>query len=228
MTGYFLTILEGAALTVAVSLASLLLAILLGLAGASAKLSGRKPLVAAATLYTTLVRGIPELVLMLLIFYGGTIGLNNLMEALGSEQTLDIDPFAAGVITIGFIYGAYMTETFRGAILAVPKGQMEAAWAFGMGPLRTFWRITLPQMIRYALPGFTNNWLVLIKATALVSLIGLQDMTYRAKQASSATREPFTFLLFAAGLFLLYTWVSLWVLRRVEARYSLGTKRGQL
>lgn len=228
MTGYYLTILEGAALTVAVSLASLLVAILLGLAGASAKLSGRKPLVAAATLYTTLVRGVPELVLMLLIFYGGTIGLNTLMEALGSEQTIDIEPFAAGVITIGFIYGAYMTETFRGAILAVPKGQMEAAWAFGMGRLRTFWRITLPQMIRYALPGFTNNWLVLIKATALVSLIGLQDMTYRAKQASAATREPFTFLLFAAGLFLLYTWVSLWALRKVEARYSLGTKRGQL
>ncbi len=228
MTGYYLTILEGAALTVAVSLASLLVAILLGLAGASAKLSGRKPLVVAATLYTTLVRGVPELVLMLLIFYGGTIGLNALMEALGSEQTIDIEPFAAGVITIGFIYGAYMTETFRGAILAIPKGQMEAAWAFGMGPLRTFWRITLPQMIRYALPGFTNNWLVLIKATALVSLIGLQDMTYRAKQASAATREPFTFLLFAAGLFLLYTWISLWALRQVEARYSLGTKRGQL
>ena len=228
MNGYFLTILEGAGLTVAVSLASLLVAIVLGLAGASAKLSGHKPLVWLATAYTTLVRGIPELVLMLLIFYGGTIGLNSLMEALGSEQTIDINPFAAGVLTIGFIYGGYMTETFRGAILSVPKGQMEAAWAFGMGRLRTFWRITLPQMIRYALPGFTNNWLVLIKTTALVSLIGLQDLTYRAKQASAATREPFTFLLFAAALFLLYTWVSLRVLRRVNARYSLGTKRGQL
>ena len=228
MTGYFLTILEGAGLTVAVSLASLLVAILLGLAGASAKLSGHKPLVWLATAYTTLVRGIPELVLMLLIFYGGTIGLNALLEALGSAESIDINPFAAGVLTIGFIYGGYMTETFRGAILSVPKGQMEAAWAFGMGRLRTFWRITLPQMIRYALPGFTNNWLVLIKTTALVSLIGLQDMTYRAKQASAATREPFTFLLFAAALFLLYTWVSLRVLRRVNARYSLGTKRGQL
>ena len=144
MTGYFLTILEGAALTVAVSLASLLLSILLGLAGASAKLSGRKTLVAIATLYTTLVRGVPELVLMLLLFYGGTIGLNSLMEAMGSEATVDIEPFSAGVATIGFIYGAYMTETFRGAILSVPRGQMEAAWAFGMGRLRTFWRITLP------------------------------------------------------------------------------------
>jgi arginine/ornithine transport system permease protein len=149
------------------------------------------------------------------------------MESLGSRESVDINPFLAGVITIGFIYGAYMTETFRGAILSIPKGQMEAAWAFGMGRVRTFWRITLPQMVRYALPGFTNNWLVLIKATALVSLIGLQDMTYLAKQASAASREPFTFFVFVAVLFLLYTSASLWVLRRVERRYSLGVTRAE-
>jgi arginine/ornithine transport system permease protein len=182
--------------------------------------------VALATAYTTLVRGVPELVLMLLVFYGGTIGLNHLLEMAGSRRTVDINPFLAGVITIGFIYGAYMTETFRGAILSIPKGQMEAAWAFGMGRTRTFLRITAPQMVRYALPGFTNNWLVLIKATALVSLIGLQEMTYLAKQASAATREPFTFFLFAAALFLVYTSVSLWVLRKLERRFSLGVKRG--
>jgi len=193
LSGYYASILQGALLTVGVSLAALVVAILLGLAGAAAKLSGRTPLVWAATVYTTVVRGVPELVLMLLIFYGGTIGLNNLLEALGSEASVDINPFLAGVLTIGFIYGAYMTETFRGAILSIPRGQMEAAWAFGMGSLRTFMRITAPQMVRYALPGFTNNWLVLIKATALVSLIGLHEMTYLAKQASAATREPFTF-----------------------------------
>lgn len=228
MSGYYASILQGALLTVGVSLAALVFAILLGLVGAAAKLSGRPVLVALATLYTTLVRGVPELVLMLLIFYGGTIGLNNLLEALGSKATVDINPFLAGVLTIGFIYGAYMTETFRGAILSIPKGQMEAAWAFGMGPLRTFLRITAPQMVRYALPGFTNNWLVLIKATALISLIGLQEMTYLAKQASSATREPFTFFLFAAGLFLVYTSVSLWALRKLERRFSMGVKRGHV
>lgn len=225
MSGYFQSILQGALLTVGVSLAALVVSIVLGLAGASAKLSGRRPLVWLATLYTTLVRGVPELVLMLLIFYGGTIGLNHLLEALGSRHTVDINPFAAGTLTIGFIYGAYMTETFRGAILSIPRGQMEAAWAFGMGRLATFTRITLPQMVRYALPGFTNNWLVLIKATALVSLIGLQEMTYLAKQASSATREPFTFFLFAAALFLVYTSVSLWALRWLNRRFSLGVKR---
>ena len=181
-----------------------------------------------ATVYTTLIRGVPELVLMLLVFYGGTIGLNNLLERLGSEATVDINPFFAGVLTIGFIYGAYMTETFRGALLSIPPGQAEAAWAFGMSKGQTFFRITAPQMVRYALPGFTNNWLVLIKATALVSLIGLQEMTYLAKQASAATRSPFAFFLFTAALFLVYTSVSLYVLRRLNARYSLGAKRGQL
>ncbi len=228
MSSYYTSILYGAVLTVGVSLAALLVAVVLGLAGAGAKLSGRPLLVALATLYTTIIRGIPELVLMLLVFYGGTIGLNSLLEAMGSEATVDINPFLAGVLTIGFIYGAYMTETFRGAILAIPKGQAEAAWAFGMGRMQTFMRITAPQMVRYALPGFTNNWLVLIKATALVSLIGLQEMTYLAKQASAATRSPFAYFLFTAALFLIYTTVSLWVLRRLNARYSLGTKRVQL
>jgi arginine/ornithine transport system permease protein len=228
MQSYFLAILNGAVLTVGVSLAALIVSIVLGLLGAGAKLSGRPVLVGLATVYTTVIRGIPDLVLMLLVFYGGTIGLNNLLEWMGSESTVDINPFAAGVLTIGFIYGAYMTETFRGAILSIPKGQAEAAWAFGMGRTQTFLRITAPQMVRYALPGFTNNWLVLIKATALVSLIGLQEMTYIAKQASAATRSPFTFLLFAAALFLIYTAVSLYVLRKLNARYSLGTKRGQL
>jgi arginine/ornithine transport system permease protein len=227
VSGYYLSILQGALLTVGVSVAALGVAILLGLLGATAKLSGRPVWVGLATVYTTVIRGVPELVLMLLIFYGGTIGLNHLMEALGQTGSVDINPFLAGVITIGFIYGAYMTETFRGAILSIPKGQMEAAWAFGMGRVQTFWRITLPQMVRYALPGFTNNWLVLIKATALVSLIGLQDMTYLAKQASAATREPFTFFVFVAILFLLFTSASLWVLRRVERRYSLGVKRAE-
>ena len=227
MSGYYLSILQGALLTVGVSVAALGVAILLGLLGATAKLSGRPVWVGLATVYTTVIRGVPELVLMLLIFYGGTIGLNHLMEALGQTGSVDINPFVAGVITIGFIYGAYMTETFRGAILSIPKGQMESAWAFGMGRVQTFWRITLPQMVRYALPGFTNNWLVLIKATALVSLIGLQDMTYLAKQASAATREPFTFFVFVAILFLLFTSASLWVLRRVERRYSLGVKRAE-
>ena len=228
MSDYYLAILQGSLLTVGVSLASLAVATLLGLLGAAAKLSGSRPLVWLAQLYTTVVRGVPELLMMLLIFYGGAIGLNHLLELWGNQEGVDLDPFVAGVLTIGFIYGAYMTETFRGAILAIPRGQMEAAWAFGMGRLRTFLRITLPQMVRYALPSFTNNWLVLIKATALVSLIGLHDMTYLAKQSSAAVREPFAFFLFAAALYLVFTSLSLWALRAVSRRYSLGTDKVQL
>lgn len=228
MTGYYVSILNGALLTVSVSIASLVVAVVLGLLGAAAKLSGRRALVVLATAYTTVIRGVPELVLMLLVFYGGSIGINKLLELSGTGGTLDINPFAAGVLTLGFIYGAYMTETFRGAILAIPRGQLEAATAFGMSSLQVFLRITAPQMVRYALPGFTNNWLVLIKATALVSLIGLHEMTYLAKQASAATRSPFAFFLFTAALFLLYTWLSLQVLHRLHARYSLGTRRGEL
>jgi arginine/ornithine transport system permease protein len=228
LSAYYSSILYGALLTVTVSLAALVVATILGLLGAAAKLSGKRPLAGLAIVYTTIIRGIPDLVLMLLVFYGGSIGLNNLLEALGSDVTPDINPFTAGVLTLGFIYGAYMTETFRGAILAIPPGQFEAGAAFGMNPRQVFLRITAPQMVRYALPGFTNNWLVLIKATALVSLIGLQEMTYLSKQASAATRSPFAFFLFTAGLFLIYTWISLVVLRKLNARYSLGAKRGEL
>ena len=225
MNAYYFSILQGSLMTVAVALASLLLAVLFGLLGAAARLSANPLAEAAGTAYTTVIRGIPDLVLMLLVFYGGTMGLNYLMTAMGSKGSVDINPFVAGVLTLGFIYGAYMTETFRGAILSIPGGQAEAALAFGMGRTQTFLRIIAPQMVRYALPGFTNNWLVLIKSTALVSLIGLQEMTYIAKQASAATRSPFEFFLFTAALFLLFTSASLWVLRCLNTRYSLGIRR---
>jgi arginine/ornithine transport system permease protein len=225
MNDYFYSILLGARLTIAVSLGALAVSIFFGFAGALAKMSGNRLLTGIAATYTTVIRGVPELVLMLLVFYGGSIAINTLLEAAGSSATLDINAFAAGVITLGFIYGAYMTETFRGAMLAIPQGQAEAAYAYGMRPKQVFLRITLPQMVRYALPGFTNNWLVLIKATALVSLLGLQDMTYLAKQASAATRSSFMYFLFTAALYLLFTWASLVALRWLNARYSLGVRR---
>jgi arginine/ornithine transport system permease protein len=225
MSGYYLGILQGSLISVAVALTSLALAVVLGLLTAAARLSKHRPSVLIATCYATVMRGIPELVLMLLVFYGGTMGLNHLLQMMGSTASVDINPFVAGVLTLGMVYGAYMSETFRGAILAIPAGQAEAAQAFGMGRQQIFMRIILPQMVRYALPGFSNNWLVLIKATALVSLIGLHDMTYLAKQASAATRQPFIFLLFTGMLFLLFTSLSLWALRKLNHRYSLGSRK---
>jgi len=221
--GYLPAILTGLSNTLLVAALSLLTACVFGLLGAVAKLSGSRTARWTAQAYTTLIRGLPELVLMLLIFYGGQILLNKLVEAQGWEY-IDVPPYVAGVLTIGFIFGAYLTETFRGAILAIPRGQAEAALAFGMARGQVLRRIVLPQMVRHAIPGFSNNWLVMIKATALVSIIGLDDMLHRANLAASATREPFTFFVLVALIYLAVTTVSIWLLSRLEKRYSLGVK----
>ena len=222
--GYLPALLQGLAATLGVALVSLGVAIGFGLAGAAAKLYGAAPLRWAAGAYTTLIRGLPELVLMLLVFFGAQIGLNQLAEWRGWEP-IDVPPFVAGTLTIGFVYGAYLTETFRGAILAIPKGQIEAAQAFGMARGRIARRIVLPQMVRHAIPGFSNTWLVLVKATALVSIIGLDDMLFRANLAASSTREPFTFYAAAALLYLAITTVSIAGLHALERRYSLGVRQ---
>ena len=206
--GYGASLLEGLAVTLGVALASLAVACVLGLAGAAAKLSRRPLLGGIAAVYTTLIRGVPDLVLMLLVFYGGQVLVNHLAQRLGSDGYVDIDPFIAGVLTIGFIFGAYLTETFRGAFLAVSAGQREAGLAFGMSRWQVLRRITAPQMLRHALPSLSNNWLVLVKSTAIVSLIGLNDMMQKAQQAAGTTREPFVFYAAAALLYLLITSVS--------------------
>ena len=223
LQGYGASLLEGAALTLAVALASLALALLLGLAGAAAKLSASPFWRGAATVYTTLIRGVPDLVLMLLVFFGGQIAVNAALQRFGMDY-VDIDPFVAGVATLGFIFGAYFTETFRGAMLAVPHGQIEAARAFGLTRAQVFRRISGPQMLRFAIPSFTNNWLVLVKSTALVSVIGLNDMMQKAGQAAGATRRPFTFYLAVGVLYLGVTTVSVLALRALEARVSRGVK----
>ena len=176
--GFSQVILQGALVTLELALSSVVLAVLIGLAGAGAKLSSNRPLALVFEGYTTLIRGVPDLVLMLLIFYGLQIALNSVTDALGMAQ-FDIDPMIAGIITLGFIYGAYFTETFRGAYLAVPKGHIEAATAFGFSGGQTFRRILFPAMMRYALPGIGNNWQVILKATALVSLLGLEGLAAR-------------------------------------------------
>ncbi|MGD8242742.1 MAG: ABC transporter permease [Desulfobacterales bacterium] len=220
--GYGPSILEGTLLTIAVSLTALGLAMLLGILGALGKLSGSGTMRIAAQTYTTIIRGIPDLVLMLLVFFGGQVFINQMALLVGYEDYIDINPFIAGVSTIGFIFGAYMTETFRGAILAVPRGQIEAAYAYGMRRSQMFRRILMPQMIRHAIPGFGNNWLVLVKTTALVSIIGLDDMVRKASLAAGATRLPFTFYLVVAFNYLIITSISVYLLRWLETRYSAG------
>lgn len=212
------------AVTVEVALLSLFIAVVLGMLGAVAKLSRSRIAQSIASVYTTIIRGVPDLVLMMLLFFGGQIVANNIAEKFGWGY-LDISPFIAGTLTIGFIFGAYMTETFRGGILAVPRGEIEAGYAFGMTAKQVFFRITLPAMVRHALPGFGNNWMVLAKATALVSVIGLHDMVYNANQAGGTTRQPFTFLLVVAFLYLLITGLSDLGLRWADKKFSVGVRR---
>jgi len=217
-------ILRGMLVNVEVALLALLISIILGMMGAVARLSNSRIARSAAGIYTTLIRGMPSLVLITIIFFGGQIVLNTIGEKLGLEY-IDVSPFAAGVGTIGFIIGAYMAETFRGGILAVSRGEIEAGYAFGMTPLTVFLRITLPAMVRHALPGFGNNWLVLTKDTALISVIGLHDMVYNALVAGGSTRKPFTFLCVVAFLFLLITGVSDIGIRWLDKRYSVGVRK---
>lgn len=228
LKGYGAVILDGAWLTLQLALSSMALAIVLGLIGVALRLSPVRWLAWLGDLYSTVIRGIPDLVLILLIFYGGQDIINRVAPLLGYEDYIDLNPLIAGIGTLSFIFGAYLSETFRGAFLGIPKGQAEAGFAYGMSARQVFFRIQVPQMIRLAIPGFTNNWLVLTKATALISVVGLQDMMFKAKQAADATREPFTFFLAVAALYLVLTSVSLLALKFLERRYSVGVKVAEL
>lgn len=225
--GYSQLIINGALVTLELALSSVLLSVVIGLIGAGAKLSRSRVLAGSFEGYTTLIRGVPDLVLMLLIFYGLQIALNSLTEALGLDQ-IDIDPMSAGISTLGFIYGAYFTETFRGAFLAVPRGQIEAATAFGFSASQTFRRILFPAMVRFALPGIGNNWQVILKATALVSLLGLNDVVKATQLAGKGTYQPFYFAIVAGVVYLLFTTLSNGVLLWLTRRYSLGVKKAEL
>ena len=219
---------EGTVATVQLALLSLGLSFVIGLAGAAAKLSANRWYSMPATVYTTLIRGVPDLVLMLLLFYSFQDLLNRITDAFKQSQ-IEIDPFLAGVCVLGLIYGAYFTETFRGAFLAVPRGQLEAAAAFGMTQGQTFRRILFPQMMRFALPGISNNWQVILKATALVSIIGLRDVVRVAQDAITGTVSKgayyaFLFLLTAALIYLLLAIVSDWVFHILMKHYSVGIR----
>ena len=223
LKGFGPLLMQGTWMTIKLSLLSLLVSVLLGLLGASAKLSSARLVRFPAQLYTTLIRGVPDLVLMLLIFYSLQTWLTLLTDSLEWDY-IEIDPFTAGVITLGFIYGAYFTETFRGAILSVPRGQSEAGTAYGLSRGQRFRFIVFPQMMRYALPGIGNNWMVMLKATALVSIIGLADVVKAAQDAGKATYQLFYFLILAGLIYLLITSASNFVLRRLERRFNVGTR----
>lgn len=220
LQGYGDLLLNGAVLTVKLALTSLVFGLLFGLLGAVSKLSKIKPLVAVATAYTTVIRGIPELLSVLFIYYGGTMILGALLEKFGYRDSIDISPFWAGVAALSIAFGAYATETFRMAFQEIPVGQKEAAQALGMQQGQILWRITLPQVWRLALPGLGNLFLVLLKDTALVSVVGLEDIMRNASVAANTTQSQFTFYMAAALLYLAMTVVITGILMGLESWYN--------
>ena len=214
-------LLQGLWVTLGVALFSLVLATALGALAAAAKLGGGRLARWVAEAYTTILRGIPDLVTILLVYFGGQRLANSLARGVGLDG-LDISIFAAGVLALGLAYGAYMAETFRGAYLSIPRGQIEAAVACGLSRRRTLWRIVAPQLMRHALPGFTNVWQVLVKSTAIVSVIGLSDLVGLATRIGRRERDPFTFLLVVLVAYLLLTAISGWLLARAERRLARG------
>jgi arginine/ornithine transport system permease protein len=228
--GYGPDIFRGAIVTIELGLLSLVVSLLLGLLGASAKLSSNPILRGMATTYTTIIRGVPDLVMMMLIYFGGQVIINSITDWIYATYDYDIfiniDQFVAGVVAIGFIFGAYMTETFRGAFLAVDRGQIEAARAYGMTSWKLFCRVLFPQMMRHALPGLGNNWQVMLKTTALVSVIGLTDMVRLAAEASKATHEPFKFFIPVVIVYLALTSISEFIIDRLDRHYSVGVQKG--
>ena len=222
--GFLPSLIQGAGVTLSLALVSMAMAMALGLAGAMAKLSSNRFLRRAAQLYTTVMRGVPDLVMMFLIFYGGQLLVNKMADH-WHWGDVTIDPFVAGTLTIGFIFGAYMTEIFRGAFLAVPAGQREAALACGMTPAQALRRVVGPQMLRHALAPLSNTWLVMVKSTAIVSLIGLSDLMDRAKNAGSSTQEPFLFYAAAGAMYLVFTSASELLFAWLRRRFAVGVRQ---
>lgn len=224
LSGFGPALAAGTLMTVQLALSALCVGLVLGLLGAFAKTSPYKPLQWLGGTYSTLVRGVPELLWVLLIYFG-TVGLmRGLAELLGVES-LELSPFAAGVIALGLCFGAYATEVFRGAILAIPKGHREAGQALGLSKGRILWRLVMPQMWRIALPGLGNLFMILMKDTALVSVIGLNELMRRSQIAVTASKEPFTFYMVAAFIYLGLTIIAMIGLHFLEKRANRGFKR---
>lgn len=198
-----------------IALGAYVLGLLIGTAGAYGKLYGGPFVRDILGVYTTVVRAVPELVLILLLFYAGTDLVNRAMAALGYGP-VDISALAAGIVVLGVVQGAYSTEVLRGAILAVPQGQIEAARAYGMSPGLLLRRITLPAMLPYAIPGLANLWLIATKDTALLAVVGFNELTLMTRQAAGATKAYFTFFMAAGVLYLCLTLFSNLIIGRVE------------
>lgn len=198
----------GAISTLQISFLAYALGLLIGLLGARGKLAGGKVTRRLLDWYTTIVRSVPELLLIVILYYTGTQGLNSLLASFGYGP-VRVNGFIAAVAVLGVVQGAYSTEVLRGAIKAIPVGQIEAARAYGMSPFLLFRRITLPAMLPYAIPGLSNLWLNATKDSALISVVGYLELTKITQQAAGGTKWYFLFYSVAAAIYLVISLVSL-------------------
>lgn len=219
--GWGWNLLRGLAATLQIALGAFALGLIIGLFGALGKLNGSVITRWLLEIYTTIIRAVPELVLILLLYYAGTGLINQLLESFG-YRPIDISGLAAGIAVLGIVQGAYATEVIRGAMLAVPRGQLEAATAFGMSRWTALRRITLPAMLPFALPGLSNLWLIVIKDTALLAVVGFSELALTTRQAAGSTRAWFMFFLVAAAMYLCVTLLSNQVFRLLEKRARRG------
>ena len=222
--GFGPALIAGTWMTIQLALAALALGLVLGLLGALAKTSPFVTLRWVGGTYSTIVRGVPELLWVLLIYFGTISLIRGIGEIFGIEN-LALSPFAAGTIALGLCFGAYATEVFRGALLAIPKGHREAGLALGLGKRRIFMKLILPQMWRLALPGLGNLFMILMKDTALVSVIGLEEIMRTSQIAVTASKEPFTFFVVAACIYLGLTVIAMTGMYFLERRAGRGFTR---
>lgn len=210
-------LLQGAWVTVQLALSSLVVGLALGLVLAAGSLSRRTPLRRAVRLCTGLLRGIPEFLIVLVCYFGLSNLINNHLDG-----AVEISPFAAGVFALSIVFAAYASEVFRGSFAALPRGQIEAAQAFGLTPTQTFFAVRLPQAWRIALPSLGNLWQSLLKDTSLVSVVGLEDLLKKSNMAAQATHQPFLFFLAAAAVYFVFLHASQPVFAWLERRAGRG------
>lgn len=212
----------GAVSTLEISFLAYVFGMSLGLAGAMGKLTGGKILKGILEVYTTVIRALPELLLIVMLYYLGTDTLNRVLAALGYES-MRINGFIAAVVVLGFVMGAYATEVLRGAIQAIPIGQIEAAKAYGMSPFLRFRRIILPAMLPFAIPGMSNLWLNVTKDSALVAVVGYSELALQTKQSAGSTKAYLPFFCAAALIYLIISLASL----RIFGSLETYVRRGQ-
>ncbi|MBC2692295.1 MULTISPECIES: ABC transporter permease [Pseudomonas] len=218
--GWGSALLAGALVTIVLALSCLPIGLPLGLGLALAARSRRRWPRAMSTVFATVFRGLPELLTLLIIYYGCQIGAQKLLSAMGYETEVAINPFVAAMIAFSLVFAAFSSQIWLGAFKTVPKGQFEAAAALGLSRRTTFTKVVLPQLVRIALPGLSNNWLSLLKDTSLVSTISLVDLMRQTNLAVSVTKEPMLFYTVACFGYLFFSAISGRLFQYLEQHFS--------